>query len=219
MTTALACRSAPMSVRRSRLGRGGHNGGDAAAGRGRSEWDLDCVGVRRGAGVPAKCVDDGGGVAEDVGERELLGGDVVEEVLEGLVVEHQDLLGLDAEHIGGRGVDGDVAAGATLGPRNPGRLERQMDVEIAPDVRREGPGRLAPDMQGSDDPDHCGDGAGRLVVNYSPRNDTDPPERSRRGQTALRRCEVATAASASSQLRDRSRGAALAARARDGPRR
>ena len=70
--------------------------------------------VRRGVGVPAERVDDGRGVAVDVGERELLGRDVVEEVLEGLVVEHQDLLGLDAQHVGGRRVDGDRAGGATL---------------------------------------------------------------------------------------------------------
>ena len=78
------------------------------------ERDLDAFALWFVVGVPAEGVDDGGGVAVDVGQRELLGGDVVEVVLEGLVVEHQDLLGLDAQHVGGRGVDGDVAGGATL---------------------------------------------------------------------------------------------------------
>jgi hypothetical protein len=50
------------------------------------------------------------------------------------------------------------------------------------------PGRLTPHMHGSGDPDH----AGRLVVNYSPPNATDPLERPRRGQTALRSGKAVT---------------------------
>jgi hypothetical protein len=70
--------------------------------------------VRVAVGVPAERVDDRCRVAEDVGQRELLGGPVVEEVLEILVVEHQDLLGLDTQHVSGRRVDGDTAGRATL---------------------------------------------------------------------------------------------------------
>ena len=64
------------------------------------EWDLEAGAWWVDVWVPAECVDDGGCVAVDVGELELFDGDVVEEVFEGLVVEHQDLLGLDAEHVG-----------------------------------------------------------------------------------------------------------------------
>ena len=64
------------------------------------EWDVEGGAWWVEGRVPAEGVDDGGGVAEDVGELELSDGGVVEEVLEGLVVEHEDLLGLGAEDVG-----------------------------------------------------------------------------------------------------------------------
>ena len=73
------------------------------------EGDLDAVARHADVGIPPQRVDDGGRIAIDVGELELLDGDVVEEVLERLVVEHEDLLGLDAEDVGVRGLDGDTA--------------------------------------------------------------------------------------------------------------
>jgi hypothetical protein len=69
-----------------------------AAGQG----DLEVVGVWGHLWIPAERVEHGSGVAVDVGERQLLGGHVVQEVFEGVVVEHQDLLGLDTQHVGGR---------------------------------------------------------------------------------------------------------------------